>query len=78
MICRPGPLLVVRLFPAVFVPAVGAVAVGVTAVVVAVQAASILRVVVDIPDDVVEGVTYVTDGADGIDAKYALPVPRRG
>jgi hypothetical protein len=77
VICRPGPL-VVRLFPAVFVPAVGAVAVGVTAVVVAVWAASILRVVLDIPDDVVKGVTYVTDGADGNDADYVLPVPRRG
>jgi hypothetical protein len=63
---RPRPLFVVAvLAEAVF--ETGFAQVGIAVIVIAL----IVREVLEVPDEVVEGVTYVADVADGIDAKCA-------
>lgn len=53
------------------------VAVAVVVIVMIVRARSILREVLDVPDEVVEGVADVTDGANVIDVGGMAPGPNR-
>jgi hypothetical protein len=63
---RPRPLFVVGVFPkAVF--QIGFVKIGVAVFGIAL----VVREVLEVPDEVVEGVTYVADVTDGIDAACA-------
>jgi hypothetical protein len=87
VIGRPGPFLVFLIV--VGVPAVGigvtaaivkiGVKIGVTiGIVVALTVITlIVREVLQVPDEVVEGVTYVADVANGIDAKCTDAWSRR-
>lgn len=62
MIRRPGPFFVVDVLVEAGIVKMGIFKIGV---------ALIVREVLEVPDEVVEGVTYVADVADGIDAKCA-------
>jgi hypothetical protein len=70
VIRRPGPFFVFGLLvEAGFITGfiTGPVKMGIVKIVVSL----IVREVLEVPDEVVEGVTYVADVSDGIDAKCA-------
>jgi hypothetical protein len=69
---RPRPLFVVAVLAKAVVKS-GFVKIGIAVIVIAL----IVREVLEVPDEVVEGVTYVADVADGIEASRADAWSRR-